>query len=803
MPIPGELRRAWRSLLRAPGFTLATVGSLSLGLTLAAATLSVVNAYLVRSLPFPDSERLYHVDYAEPGQREPEGIASLDWEGLSDVVELADASTPSRLLMQEATGPIEMMALLVTGGSVEALGIRAALGRGLVREDFVEGAEPATLISHALWQSRFGGDPAVLGRSLVARQMASDAPPQTFVIVGVLPPDFRYARAQDRVIDLVAPLRFEWPAYMVRLREGVPPAAAEARITEAVSLLGGALPLEWPGVRLASVHDRYVASVRPVLVAVTFAVAMVLAIVCLNIGVLMLLRALRRENDIAVRVALGAGNVHLVRTLAAESSLICGVSLLAALGLTRSVLGLLWPAIEARLGTPAPGGATAMALDSTVVTFVTAVAVLIAFALSLLPLRVGWSRRLHEVLRGAGKGGTDSRAMRRVRSWLVSLEVGASVALLVGSALMIRTVVTLVRTDLGYRTEGVARARIALPEAAYPDEAAFTPFFDELSARLSEGTTPFALTSFIPFFEYDPEPVQTEDGSVSGVTAAVFSVSEGYFALMDVPVKEGRAFRNSDRESGEAVALVSESLARRLSRRGSALGQRILLPNRADPDEAPAARTVVGVTADVRQTHTDEELEDVYLPFAQSSSRYAPLYLRTELPPEVWLEELRATVSAIDPQVLVTANVTGGSSLELEARRVLGGPKFVGGLLTGVSLFAGVLALLGVYGVTSYGARQREREVGIRVAVGATRAAVTALFVKEGFTVIGAGVVGGLAGGALVAKLLEGQLHGVSTFDASTFGAAAALMLAAGLLAVWLPARRAASVSPMSCLSES
>jgi predicted permease len=796
-----DLRHAWRSLRRAPGFTFVAVASLGLGFALAAATLAVVNAYLLRSMPYPAADRLHHVVYSEPGQREPEGLEALDWSTLADVVELVDHSTPSRLLVDEGVDRREWTALLVGSDATELLGLRAATGRSLVQDDFREGAEPVALISHALWQSRYGGDAAVVSRSFTTQAVASRDPPRTFRIVGVLPTDFRYARDHARAIDAVTPLRFAWPAYMVRLRDGVPAAAAAARIEAVVRASSPRVPTGWPGVRLESIQARYVAGMRPVLLAVGFAVGIVLAIVCLNVGVLMLLRALRRQKDVAVRVALGAGSPQIARTLAAESGLICAAALILALVVTRASLALLEPLIEARLGRPAPGADTAISLDPTVLAVLGGLGAVIALSLSLLPLRVSWSRRLGDLMR-AGRGGTDSRAMGRVRSSLVSLQVGASLALLIGCALMSRTVVSLTRTDLGYDVERVGRARIALPEAGYPDVASFLGFYDQLSARMSERPFAFALTSFIPFFEYPEEPVAREAGGASA-GAAVQAIDPGYLSLMEISLTEGRAFTPADRVGGEPVVLVSESLTRRLWPEGRALGSRLLVADRADGDAPPVPRTVVGVVADVRQTHRDVALQDVYIPFAQAPTRYAPVYVRPSSADEPWLQALREAVAAIDPQVLVTGDVTGGASLSAEAQRILAGPKFLTGLLVGFSGFALLLALLGLYGVTVYAVRQREREIAVRVAVGATQARVSRLFLAEGAVVIGAGALLGLGGGAAVAKLLEGQLHGVAALDAATFISATALAFAGGLLAVWLPSRRAAADAPVTRLNES
>ena len=287
--------------------------------------------------------------------------------------------------------------------------------------------------------------------------------------------------------------------------------------------------------------------------------------------------------------------------------------------------------------------------------------------------------------------------------------------------------------------------------------------------------------------------------NAQGIRAGVIAVSDGYFDLLRIKLKQGRGFTASDRPEAEPVAVISATLAQRLWPNESALGKRLRTAERP-VSNAPLTvwRTIVGVAQDVRQTYTDADLHDVYLPFLQASSRYAPLFIRTDQPPAFWLKALRTTVAEIDPAVLIGS----GTMLDEQARQQLAGPRFLMSVLTGFALFAALIALLGIYGVTAYAVQQREREVAIRIALGATPVAIILMFLRQSGLVLAIGIGGGLFGATAVARMLGSQLHGVKPFDVATIFGACAFLVLAGLLAIWWPARRAAFQNPMNALNE-
>jgi len=780
-----DVRYGARLLRRSPAFTAGAIGSLSLAFALVAVTTAVINAYLLRGFPYPDADRLYRVQYATSGEPEPRGMSTLDWRELGHVIEHADNSAPARLYMDAGADRREIMGLLAAPGSLDILGITAAAGRSLHADDFAPGAEPVALIGHRLWRERFSGDPGVIGSAFDASRASGAGAGERYRIIGILPENFRYARSYDRgPLDFVAPLREPLRTYMVRLRRDVPPASAERVVDDAVRRSATSLPPDWPGVRLESVHDGYVAGVRPVLYALTIASAIVLLITGVNLAVLMLLRALRRQSEWAVRIALGAGRTRLACMQVMESAVLCGAALVVGAAAGALALRMLEPLIEERLGREAPGATMALGLDARVLLIVAVGAVLMALLLAAVPLLAPWQHRLAETLRGAGRSATDGRTARRVRGMLLAVEVAASLALLAGCALMVRTVMNLVGTELGYSTEHVVRARVALPPEGYADATSFLRFYDRLSQQLDAAGAPYALSDGIPFYEYPPEPLELH-GVSAPIAAGRRAVGPIWFDVLGVRLLEGRGFTAGDRPGSESVAIVSASFATRVAGGGSALGLRI----RAVEGDGEW-RTIVGVVNDIRQTHVDTHLDDVYVPFAQAPSRYAPLYARTAQPPLEWLRQVRAAAATIDPLVLVTGDAVSSSLVEQEAR-LLAGPRFLMSLLTGFGLFAAVLTALGIYGVTAYSAQQRRRELAIRAAVGATRSELAMLFLQDTARVLVVGLAAGLVGAAAVARLLEHQLHGVRPLDPPTLVIAAASIAAVGLCASWWPGVRA------------
>jgi len=355
-------------------------------------------------------------------------------------------------------------------------------------------------------------------------------------------------------------------------------------------------------------------------------------------------------------------------------------------------------------------------------------------------------------------------------------------------------------TNLGYQTNQVFRPRLQLPISKYPDgdAAAFARFYTRLEQQLAAiPNLSFALSTFVPFWEPPKQPLGTAQGANAELRASITAAGPDYFHTLGIGLREGRAFTPADRIGAEPVAVISESLARILAPHGSALGLAI------DATESPAPgqrlrvrRTIVGVVRDVHQTPADIDLKDLYIPFAQNPNRFASIYLRAGGSSQQWLETVRTVVASIDAEVFVGPALP----LSVQLNDYLAGPRFITAILTVFALFAALLALIGIYGVTAYAVHQREREIAIRMAVGATSGALVRMFLRNSATVLLLGIAGGVFGASAVSRILQSQLYGVERFDPWTIAAACAFLVTAGMFATWLPALRLARTNPMTGL---
>ena len=795
-----DVRLAARALRRTPGFTVVTIASLVLGLTLAACTIAVANADLIQSLPYPSASRLYHVMYAPPGPFEPGGLSAMDWTSVADVVEYPITATSETLFLSEGGHAAPSRALAVNRGFLHGLGVRAMLGRTFTDEELTRKGSRAVMIGHALWLARFGGDSSVVGRDFRADIGEQGGESQTFRVVGVLPPGFWFGRESSALVDVLMPIPAPARTYLVRLRDGVPVSLAERRLTDAARAVATDVPVDWTGVHLESAHERYVGALRPILLGITVAAVLVLVIACVNVSVLVLLRALHRQKEMSIRVALGAGRRHIVRLLVAESGLLCLVALPLVAVITRGMLRVLSPLIEAQLGRPAPRGVAAIGVDSTVVLVVGAVGVLIALSLSLIPLATPWRRRLAQTLRSASRHATDGTSMHHLRSLLIGVELAGSLVLLVGCGMMVRSVLQMTQADLGFRTDGVIRVRVAIPNRGYGGSSARYAFYERVTERAGAiARARVALTTWPPFAESMALPLAADDAVDTRPTAGVTAVGPDYFAVLGTGIREGRSFTTADRVGSEPVAIISQSLARRLWPTGSALGHRIRTVEGAGSSEPTATwRTVVGVAQDVRQTYADAGLDDVYLPFFQTPpERFGTFYVRTGIPASAVEAALQTVLAESDPLAIVRGVADVGTE-----NRQLAGTRFLTMMLSAFAAFATVLAVVGMYGVIAYAVLQRRREFAIRIALGATRQAVTRLSMRAGAVVLAYGLAAGTVAAAAAGRVLQSRLYGVPAFDVWTIVAAAGLMGLAGLVAVWWPARRAATVDPVTVLSD-
>src|ERR1041385_8328549 len=591
-----ELRQSVRALTLSKGFTVAVVATLAAAVALETTTLSVVNAYLVRALPYPASERLYRIEYAAPGQDEPRNLERADWASLSDVADEQVAWDLDVFYMMGGEYPEAAGGQWVTPGFMRALGMRPALGRVFQPDDFKPGAPQVALINDDLWHRRFGGDSSVIGRRFTA--YVSDRPhdPSVFTIVRVLPATFLHWTPYTQV---VTPLRAPTYPYFLRLRSGVSPQAVERRVSDLVRGADPTVPQRWSA-RLEPVHAAYTKSVRPLLLAIGAAVTLVLLIACANVSLLMVLRGIRRQADMAVRVALGATSRQIARLLIAESLLLCAGAAAIGLAAAFAVSRALAPVIEQQMGRRVPGGINALSVDPNVAVAVGVLALVMTLATALPTLIV--IRRS-----GAGFGSrrlTDGPRVARARSLLIGLQIAGSFGLLAGCGLMVRTLGKMLDVPLGVTVGRTVQATLATRDGSYTSLGEYVTLYDRLLSTLGRGPSvgAVALATPAPMVSYNPRAVTVEDGGTSGLQAPVRAVTSGYFSLLKIGVREGRGFTAADRPGAEPVAVVSASLGRAQWPTSSPVGHRLRMYEHIAGSGAPTlvTRTIVSVVNDVR-----------------------------------------------------------------------------------------------------------------------------------------------------------------------------------------------------------
>jgi predicted permease len=721
----------------------------------------------------------------------------MDWASISDVVEYPIVSSAETFFVTDGAAAPPLRGRRVTFGVLAGLAIQPAAGRLLVNNDFRNTAEPSVLIGYTVWRDRFGLDPVAIGRPLRTETEAGRV--EQFRIAGVLPRDFYVGGDSAQPIDIVVPLdgaarRY----YMVRLRPGVPPAMAERRLTEAARRVATDVPADWSGVHLESAHERHTGRLRPVLIGIMAAAGLLLLIGFANVAVLIGLRTARRQKEMALRLALGSTNGGVLRLLAVETCVLVAMSLAIGLLISRSALNLLAPLIEIQLGRAAPAGTASIAVDATVLWILGALGIFAVVAFTLLPLGLLRRGRLAAVLQRSGTTTADGVNMRRLRSTMLVVEVATTLALLAGCGLMISSVARMLQTDLGFDPRQLARARIALRPVDYADPQAFTHFFERFIERAAAVGAPVVFSSWPPFAELPEHAIEVEGRAGYVLNAGYVNVGPNYFSTLGIALRNGREITANDVGSSADIAVISESLANRLSPGAGVLGRRIrqLQVTARGPEPPGPWQTIVGVAADVRQNYGDDNVHDIYSPWIPNG-RFGSFYTRTSLPVGSASRVLRAAVRDIDPHAVVN---------ELrpveEENRELAGAAFLSMMLAGFAAVAAAIAVLGIYGVTAYSAQQRERELAIRVALGAGRGTVTTLLLRESGAVLASGLVLGLGGALATARLLEHQVFGVQKFDTSTLAAASALTAATWLAATWWPARRASRTDPAVSLKE-
>ncbi|HET7275337.1 MAG TPA: ABC transporter permease [Longimicrobiaceae bacterium] len=794
-----DIRYSLRRLMKSPAFTLVAILTLALGIGANSAIFSVVNGVLLKPLPFEEPDQLvgvYHL--TEDGHRavmSPANFRSVREESRS--LEAIAPYYSEDFTLTGAGDPVNLQGLEVGAGFFnDVLKMEPLLGRTFLPEENEPGRNRVAVLSHGLWQQRFGGDADIIGRTIQLNG-------ELYEVVGVMPSGFSYPAERQ----IWTPIEYDelflsdnsrgaWYLSVVgRLLPGV---SIEQAASE-VQTIGQRLAIEYPdtntdlGFTVFSLHENLVGDLRPALLVLLGAVGFVLLIACANVANLLLARAAARESEFAVRTALGAGRARLIRQLVTES-VILGI-LGGAAGLLLAVWGTgvlvsLQPQDVPRLAE--------VGVDGSVVLFTAAIAVLTGVLFGLVPALQTTRTDLTNSLKEGGRGALTGKASDRLRSGLIVAEMALAVILLAGAGLLIKSFVQLQNVDPGFRSEGALAFELQLPNAAYEDATSRSAFYGALEDRLAAlpgvtsvgGTTslPLTGTSFIISFEVEGrEPAPPGESPSLSIRAA----TPDYFRTMGIPLLQGRGFTDQDRAGSPPVVLLSSAAVQRHFPNEDPIGKRIEVGMIVD--SARVGGVVVGVVGDVKESDlAGEQAEMLYLSHAQVPFGSMNMVVRTAVPPLSLAGAIQSTVSELDPNLPVD-NIR---TLEQLVSESVSQPRFYMLLLTVFAAVALLLAAIGIFGVMSYAVAQRTREIGIRIALGAEQSSVLKLVVGKALGLAAAGVALGLVGAFALTQLLESLLFGVSATDLPTYLIVTILLMGVASIASYLPALRATRVDP-------
>jgi len=790
-----DLRLAFRGLVREPGYSLVAILILAIGIGANTAVFSVVNPLVLKPLPFRDAERLVWIANTGRG----EGLSGKTYR-----IAAYEELTRNNRSFESLTGyfaffgyfsytltgsgePERLVGVQIAPGFLEQLGIRPQLGRGFAGDEWKANGPGAVLLTSGLWKRRFGGDPAIVGRSVTVNE-------NPYVVTGVLPENFDFGSSftPGTRVDMLVPARLEemrnWGnvlAVIGRLKPGVTLEQARAEFATLVPPIEKALDYRF-GTAMSRLKTHVSGPMRRALIVLWSAVGLVLLIVCANLSNLLLARTAARAKEFAVRIALGSTRLRIVSQLLVEGVVLaaCGAVLGVPLAylLTRALKGSATLAVPLLHQVHVDGTALA-------VTAVTAIVSGIAFG-AVPALRVA-ARPPQDALKAQGRGMTDGRQHARVRSTLVVAEVALATVLLVGAGLLLRSFVHILDVDLGFQPSRATSVR--LETSSQLDDNARRARLFAAARRIAElpGVEATGLTDALPLDRNRTWGIgipgqKYPDGQPS---AFVYIIGPAYFRAMGIPLVKGRDFTEHDTAESAAVGILNESLARQLYPGRDAIGQ---------PAQTGSTKfTVVGVVADVRQSSLDETpATQMYLPYARGSGVSSELIVRSTLPASSLVASLRSALKDVDP----TMSISEVRPLKDLVDRAVSPRKFLLSLLAG---FAGVgllLASLGIYGVISYGVAQRVQEIGVRMALGATAGNVQGQVLRETMRLAVAGIVLGLVASVALARLIATLLYDTSPADPITFAATAALLLTVAAAAGYVPALRASRVDPMTAL---
>ena len=795
-----DIRHGLRAFRNQPAFTAVALITLALGIGANTAIFSVVHGVLLRDLPFPKPDRLVGIYETNRRFNFNRGVVNpfnFDrWERrATSFAHLAAVRSVSQTLVG-AGEPVRLSGHRVMPAFFDVMGVQPAHGRPFTRDE-AERGEQVVLLSHSLWRERFGGDAAVIGRSI-------NLEGRGWRVIGVMPAGFTYPHdARFWVpLSLTAKDRNTSTAWylgvVARLKDDASVERAQAELSAMATELEAQMPrFRDRGVNVMPLHEDLVARVAGGLKLLQGVVILVLLIACANIANLLLAQASARQREFSIRAAIGAKRGRLVRQLLVESLMLALAG--AALGVVLAIAGV--RVLLESSPTPLPGGMTA-GVSGMSLAFTAIVAIVTALVFGVAPSIIATRTDLVRSLRDGGRGGSASRGAW-LRRMLVAVETALAIVLLAGAALLIRSFVNLTAQETGFDHRGVVTAHISLPATSYPDNAARSAFWARLFEALESGPglRHAAGSSALPFSNWEwqsPLVVQGRE-HVANDGVSIRTITPGYADVLGIPLIAGRMVSRQDVAGSERVAVVNASFARTHLTGLNPLGQRISLTalDTRQTTGAPEWLEIVGVIGDTRHISLEQEPRpEVYRPLAQSPTWAMTVALRGDAGADAGIAMLKRAVTEIDPH-LPLQNVAALDSL---VDKTVATRRFHMGLL---SLFAGlalVLAACGVYGVMSFSMAQRSREVAIRLALGAQTHRVIRMMLTQGLqpVIIGAGI--GVTVALYATRVLESQLFLTSRRDPVTLAAVCGILLSIAALACWMPARRTSRVDPIHAL---